>query len=175
MHIDRDYLNGHKLRIYWRWYLDYSSAFYTLANVYVVNNVNNRKLEASGEFSTYSDAEHPVTDFTYTTTCSLSETCNGGWINWRTDTSSVLNLNGWNSKVTIMIKSVDPWIANTVGLEIDYLQILDSNNNVVRQYDFTDKVCMEKTGGYYDYGQLRNPTSLLYGTRDYAGMDAPAG
>jgi len=95
------------------------------------------------------------------------KTCNGDWINWRTDTSPVLNLNGWNSEVTIMIKNVDLWIANTVGLQVGYLQILDSNDNVIRQYDFSSKVCMGVTSGYYGYGQLRNPTSMLYGTRNY--------
>ncbi len=176
MHIDKNYLNGKKLRVSWRWYLDYSSTSYTLGWLYVVNNVHNRKQENYGEFRTQGDIEHPVTDYTYATACSLTATCNGAWINWQTGTSGVLSLSGFSgSTVTIMIKSLDPWVANTVGLEVDYLQVLDSNNNVLRTYHFTDLVCMDKTGGYYDFGLLRKPTSVLYGTRNYAGMDAPTG
>jgi hypothetical protein len=167
-HIDKNQLQGNKLRIYWRWYLDYSDTSYTLANVYIVDNVANRKLENQGEFSTYNDVEHPVADFTYTTACSLSATCNGEWIDWTTSESNILDLSGYGSTLTIMIKSVDLWIANTVGLQVDYLQILNSNNQVLKTYDFSSSVYMDRTGGYYDYGTLRNPTSITYGTTNYA-------
>ncbi len=146
-HIDKNQLQGNKLRIYWRWYLDYSDTSYTLANVYIVDNVANRKLENQGEFSTYNDVEHPVADFTYTTACSLSATCNGEWIDWTTSESNILDLSGYSSTLTIMIKSVDLWIANTVGLQVDYLQILNSNNQVLKTYDFSSSVYMDRTGG----------------------------
>jgi len=176
MHIEKNYLNGKKLRISWRWYYDYPNDPVTLARVYVVNNVHNRKLENSGEFWTQGDVEHPVADYTSINPLSYAATSNGGWISWSTDTSAVLDLSGFSSSaVTIMIKTIDPWVQDTTGLEVDYLQILDSNNNVLRTYHFTDLVCMDKTGGYYDYGLLRKPTSMLYGTRNYAGMDAPTG
>ena len=168
LHIDKSQLQGNKLRIYWRWYLDYSQTSYTLAYVYVVNNVANRKLENQGEFSTYNDVEHPVTDFAHTTACWLTATCNGGWIDWTPSESNILDLSGYSSGVTIMIKGVDLWIANTVGLQVDYLQILNSNNQVLKTYDFSGSVYMDRTGGYYDYGMLRNPNSITYGTRNYA-------
>ncbi|MCW4002992.1 MAG: hypothetical protein NWE95_03650 [Candidatus Bathyarchaeota archaeon] len=167
-HIDKSYLHGNKLRVYWRWYLDYSGPSYTLAYVYVVNNVANRKLINEGEFRTENNEEHPITDFTYTTACWRTATCNGGWINWDTYTSNILDLSAYSSTVTIMIKSIDPWIANTVGLQVDYLQILNSNNQVIKTYDFSSPVSMDRSDTYYDYGILRNPTSMLYGTTNYA-------
>lgn len=176
MHIAKNYLNGKKLRICWRWYYDYPNNPATLAAVYVVDNVHNRKSENSGEFRTQGDIEHPFADYTAINPLNYTATSNGGWISWDTPTSEVLNLNSFSSSsVTIMIKAVDYWIGSTTGFEVDYLQILDSNNNVLRTYHFTDPVCMDKTGGYYDFGQLRKPTSILYGTRNYAGMDAPTG
>jgi hypothetical protein len=42
MHIDKDQLQGNKLRIYWRWFVDESGYSYSLADLYVVNNVNIR-------------------------------------------------------------------------------------------------------------------------------------
>jgi hypothetical protein len=60
-------------------------------------------------------------------------------------------------------------------MEIDYLQILDSSNNVLKEYHFTGSIFMDQTGTYYDYGLIRSPTSILYGTRNYEGMNAPEG
>jgi len=176
LHIEKDYLNGKKLRISWRWYYDWSGTFISISQLYVVNNVHNRKLENSGEFRTQGDIEHPIADYTSINPLSLYATSNGGWINWATNTSGVLNLNSFTSSVvTILIRTGDAWISETTGFEVDYLQILDSNNNVLRTYHFTSLACMDKTGGYYDYGLVRKPTGVLYGTRNYADMDAPAG
>jgi len=166
IHMNKNDLNGNKLRITWRWYLDYSNTQYTLGELYVVNNLHNRKLD-NAEFRTAADVEHPIADYTNILACSLTETCNGGWITTRTNTSPVLNLNGWDSYVTVIIKSVDPWIANTVELEVSSLQILDSNNNVLKTYNFNGKIWMETTGTTTDYGQIRDPTSTLYGTEHY--------
>jgi hypothetical protein len=172
IHMDKADLHNNKIRVNWRSYLDYSGAdVYTLAEVYVVNNVHNRKYtDNTHEFKYAADAEHPVVDYTNVRACDITTSYNNGWTSWRTDTSSTLNLNGWNDQVTLMIKSVDLWTGNTVGLEVDYIEILDSGNNVVKTYHFTDKVCMEQTGSTSDYGQLRNPSSVLYGTEDYANM-----
>jgi hypothetical protein len=168
IHMNKNDLDGNKLRISWRWYLDWSNVQYTLGELYVVDNLHNRKYSNQQEFVTANDIEHPIADYTNIQACSLTETCNGGWVSTRVDTSPVLNLNGWGSSVTVMIKSVDPWIANVVELEVNYLQILDSNNNVLKTYYFDGKIWMEKTGTYYDYGQIRDPTSTLYGTEEYA-------
>jgi len=167
---ERSYLDGKKLQISWRWYDDWSGSYYTLAELFVVNHDNNRHLENSGEFRTQNDAQHPVTDYTYLTACSYGATSNGGWVNWRTDTSATLSLSGFSSNViTVMIRAVDYWIADTTGLEVDYLRVLDSNNNVLNEYHFTtyENVFMEKTSGYYDYGLLRKPTFVHWGTQDY--------
>ncbi|MCW4003488.1 MAG: hypothetical protein NWE95_06215 [Candidatus Bathyarchaeota archaeon] len=154
----------------WRWYLDWSNNYYTLAELYVVDHEHNRRLENSGEFRTQSDAQHPVTDYNYIPACSYGAICNGSWIDWRTDTSSTLSLSSFSSNVvTVMIRAVDYWIADTTGLEVDYIKVLDSNNNVLHTYDFTyyENVFMEKTSGYYDYGLLRKPSFVHWGTQDY--------
>ena len=44
IHMNKNDLNGNKLRISWRWYLDWSNTQYTLGELYVVNNLHNRKL-----------------------------------------------------------------------------------------------------------------------------------
>ena len=175
MPIDKSYLHGKKLRISWRWYLDWSGTSYTLSHLYVVNKEYNRKLINSGEFRTQSDIEHPISDYTNTLACSYTATCNGGWISWRTDTSNVLDLSSFSSSiVSIVIKARDPWIADTTGLQVDYLQILDSNNNVLKEYHFTSDVFMERTGTYYDHGLVRKPSFISYGMEDYGnGDDAP--
>jgi len=167
IHMNKTDLDGNKLRISWRWYLDWTNTQYTLGELYVVDNLHNRKLD-NAEFRTNSDIEHPVTDHTNILACSLTETCNGGWVSTRVNTSPILNLNGWGSYVTVMIKSIDPWIANVVELEVNYIQILDSSNNVLKTYTFNGKIWMEQTGTVSDYGQIRNPTSTLYGTEIYA-------
>jgi len=66
-----------------------------------------------------------------------------------------------------MIKTHDPWVADTVGLEVDYLQVLDASNTVVKEYHFGGNVFMEQTGSYYDYGMLRKPNMVSWGTQDY--------
>lgn len=174
MHLDRDYLDGKKLRISWRWYYDWTGDYVDLADVFVVNHEHNRKLINSGEFRTQGDAEHPVTDYIYVTACSYATTSNGGWVNWQTDTSGILDLSSFTSSVvTIIIKNVDYWTADTVGLEVDYLQILDSNNNVLKTYHFQGYSFMESGGYYYDYGIFRRASFITYGTEDYYDMSAP--
>ncbi|MCW4006861.1 MAG: hypothetical protein NWF04_09785 [Candidatus Bathyarchaeota archaeon] len=168
LHIDKDYLDGKKLRVYWQWYLDRSGTSHTLNQLYVVDHEHDRKLINSGEFRTQSDAEHPVTDYTYITACSYTATCNGGWVGWRSDTSGVLDLSGFSSDVvSVMIKNVDPWVAYTAGLQVYYVQVLDSGNNVLKDYRFTGNVFMEETGTYYDYGLIREPNMISWGTTDY--------
>jgi hypothetical protein len=168
MSFDRDYLDGKKLQIYWRWYLDWTNAYYTLSEVYVVDHNHSRRLMNSGEFRTEGGAQIPVTDYNYITACSYGATCNGGWIDWDTDTSPVLDLSGFYSDiVTVMIKAYDPWIADTTGLQIDYLRVLDSSDTVLKEYHFTGNVFMEQTSTYYDYGLIRNPTMVSWGTTDY--------
>jgi hypothetical protein len=176
MHIAKDYLDGKKLRVSWRWYYDYNDDPVTLSYLYVVDHQHDRRLSNSGEFSTSNNAEHPVTDYNYVTACSYPATSNGGWVSWQTATSNVLDLSSFSSStVTIMIKNVDHWIADTVGLQVDYLQILDSSNNVLKEYHFTGGVFMDKTGSTYDYGLTRKTTSMLYGTQDYVGIGATPG
>jgi hypothetical protein len=170
IHIDKSQLHGNKLRIRWRWYYNlYDPRQLTLAQVYVVNNVHNRKLENSGEFRTQGDIEHPVADYTSINPLNYAAVSPGGWISWDTPTSSVMNLNGFSSTVTIMIKAVDYWVGSTTALEVDYLQILNSNNQVLKTYDLSSPVSMDVTGSatWYDFGLLRKPTSMLYGTRNY--------
>jgi hypothetical protein len=166
---DKDLLNGKKLAIQWRWYLDYDNYPATLAELYVVCHENNRKLENQYEFRCQNDQQHPVTDFTYITACSYSATSNGGWIDWRVDTSGILDLSSFNSPIVeVMIKTIDPWVEDTTGLQFDCLQILDSDNEVVKEViPVGESVFMEKTGGNYDYGLIRRSTMTSWGTRDY--------
>jgi len=176
MPIDKSYLNGKKLSVRWRWYEEYSGASYTLAQLYVVNHEHNRKLVNQYEFRTQSDVEHPISDYTNIYACNYTATSNGGWVNWVTRTSGVLNLASFTSSIVcIVIKTADYWVADTAGFEVDYLQILDSNNNVLKEYHFTGYVCMERTGTYYDNGLVRKPSFTSYGMSDYGGDDgAPA-
>jgi hypothetical protein len=166
--IDKDYLNGKKVSVSWHWYIDWSGVQYTTAQLYIVDHNHFRKLCDSGEFQTGSNIEHPISDYTNIYACSYTATCNGGWIDWRTDTSGILDLDSFSSSVvSIVIKTNDPWIADTSGLEVDFLNILDSNNNVLKEYHFSGNVFMEQTWTLYDYGLIRNPTMNSIGTIDY--------
>jgi hypothetical protein len=179
MHISKDYLNGKKLRVDWRWYLDYSNYYATLSWLYVVDHQHDRHKENTDEFRTQSDSEHPITDYTYIQALSRAATSpvGGGWIDWSIDTSNILDLSGFSSPtVTIMFKTYDPWEQDQTGMEIDYLQILDSSNNVLKEYHFTGSVFMDVSSGYYDYGMVRKPSSVLWGTTNYpVEMDPPTG
>jgi hypothetical protein len=44
-------------------------------------------------------------------------------------------------------------------LDVNWIKILDSNNNVLKTYDFTNSVVMEVTGTYEDYGLYRKYVS----------------
>ena len=160
LHIDKSYLHGNKLRIRWRWYYDYPNNPATLASVYVVNNVHNRKLQNDGEFRTQGDIEHPVADYLSINPLNYAAVSNGGWISWGTPISDVMNLNGFSSTLTIMIKAVDWWIGSTTGLEVDYLQILNSNNQVLKTYDFSDdSVFIRGVHNLFFYSLLANEIS----------------
>lgn len=169
MPFDKSYLNGKKLHVYWRWYSDLSGGYpVQLAKLFVVDHNHNRSRIDEAEFDTAGDTEHPIIDYTYTTACTYGAICNGGWISWRTDTSGTLDLSSFTSYVvSVIIKTADPWTSYTTGIQVDYLQVLDASNNVLTEYHFTGSIFMERTDTHYDYGLIRKPSCVLWGTTDY--------
>ncbi len=169
MPFDRSYLDGKKLRVYWQWYYDYYGDPVTLAELYVVDHELNRRLINDDEFRTTVDnVQHPISDYTSVLACSYPATSNGGWIGWRQDTSGILNLSGFSSStVDVVIRGVDLWTADTTGLQVCYIQVLDSSNNVLKTCYFVGPVIMDRTDTSYDFGLLRTPSMTSYGTLWY--------
>lgn len=175
MPFDRSYLDGKKLRVYWQWYYDYYGDPVTLAELYVVDHELNRRLINDDEFRTTVDnVQHPISDYNSVLACSYPATSNGGWIGWREDTSGILNLSGFSSStVSVVIRAVDYWTADTTGLQVCRIQVLDSSNNVLKTCYFVGSVIMDQLNTYFDYGLLRTPSMTSYGTlwypADYGG------
>lgn len=157
IHAKKGYLNGKKLKICWRVYFSYSS-IQTLAYLHVVNNPHLRT-KTTDEFKDNDGTEHPLADYTELQLLS-KQNAGVGWSPWSEDTSAVIDLSSFTSDfVTILIRTVDGWAAQTVMAEIDYLQILDSEDNVLKTFHFTESVAMERTGTLRDYGLYRKYVS----------------
>ena len=155
IHAKKDYLDGKKLRIYWRVYYSYSQVKYGLGKVYVVDNPHLRT-KTTDEFKDNDDVEHPIEDYENIALLSIDSSGTAGWTDWTTSTSSVIDLSNFTSSyVTILIRLVDGWVSQTVMLDVDYLQILDSSDNVLKTFHFTESVVMEQTGTLRDYGLYR--------------------
>jgi len=155
----RQYLHGKKLKICWKVYYSYPEVKSSLGTVYIIDNPHLRT-KTTEEFVDNEDIEHPLSDYTNLLALSIDSSGSEGWTNWTTSTSSVLDLSNFSSDyVTILIRLVDGWTGQTTMLDIDYLQILDSSDNVLKTFDFTESVNMEQTGTTRDYGLYRKKVS----------------
>jgi len=153
LNIPRSDLNGKKLRIRWNVYYTYpDSRDLKLGTLYVFNAAFDRKDMTS--YFKPGQSREPMLDYTHIEAMHYpGPKGRSGWLGWRTDTSGVLSLSGWSSDyVTVLIKLTDWWSGQRVIVDIDYLQILDSSNNVLKTFHFTGSVSMEQTGTYNDYG-----------------------
>jgi hypothetical protein len=143
------------VQVYWNVYYSYSDTRdLALGSVIVLDAELNRKqtLAISGIESlfTYIEATH------YPGPLGAP----AGWLGWRTDTSGVLNLSTFTKDyVTLMIRLTDGWTGQTVMVDVDWLKILDANDNVLLTFDFTESVVMEVTDTYEDYGLYRKYVS----------------
>jgi len=154
----RAYLHGKKLKIHWKAYFS-ASTTPILGSVYIVDNPHLRT-KTTEEFADNDDTEHPLNDYTNIQVLSIEAKGSAGWTNWTTSTSSVLDLSDFVSDyVTILIRLIDSWTGQTVMLDVDYLQILDSSDNILKIFDFTESVDMEQTGTTRDYGLYRKKVS----------------
>ncbi|WNZ28675.1 MAG: DUF2341 domain-containing protein [Candidatus Bathyarchaeota archaeon] len=149
----KSYLDGKRIQMYWRAYFTYGGTR-DLGQVYVVDNEHLRT-KTTDEFYDNDNTQHPVMDYTYVNPLTLSNT-GSGWTSWTTQTSDVLDLSSFSSDyVTILICAGDYWIQQTTILDLDYMKILDSSNNTLKTFDFTETIDMEQTGTYRDYGLYR--------------------
>jgi len=153
--IPKNYLNGKKVQVYWNVYFSYSdSRDLGLAKVLVLDTELNRKQSLSigsiENLFTNVEATHYPGPLGAPT----------GWLSWRTDTSNILDLSTFTSDyVTLMIRLADAWTGQTVMVDVDWLKILDTSNNVLLTFDFPDNVTMEVSNTYEDYGLYRKYTS----------------
>jgi hypothetical protein len=149
--VPRDWLNGKKVQINWNGYFSYAQAR-EIANVVVLNTELNRKQSLATNWI----------DAIYTNVKLVSYTSSGssGWTGWQTTTSGTISISSFSNKyVTLVIRCADAWAGHTVMLDVNWIKILDSNNNVLKTYDFTNSVVMEVTGTYEDYGLYRKYVS----------------
>ena len=157
-HALRTYLHGKKIRIYWRAYYSSMASADEFAGVYVINNPHQR-WKTTGEFADNDNTEHPITDYTKTLLVWIPRP-NSTWGAWTTSTSGVIDLSAFSSDfVTLLIRHYDNWNTQSVQVEVDYFQILDASNNILKEYHFLNSVKMEQTGGLRDYGLYRKDVS----------------
>jgi hypothetical protein len=76
-----------------------------------------------------------------------------GWNGWFESTSHLPVLStGMNSNilkqeyVTVLVRMIDTWVADTVIMDIDYLQILGAQNKVLYEFQFKGSIMMELIG-----------------------------
>jgi len=154
----RTYLHGKKLKIYWKVYFS-ANTTPILGAVYIIDHPHLRT-KTTEEFTDNDGTEHPLNDYTNIQVLSIQPKGSAGWTDWTTSTSSVLDLSDFSSDyVTILIRLTDSWTGQTVMLDVDYLQILDSSDNVLKTFDFTESIDMEQTGTTRDYGLYRKKVS----------------
>jgi hypothetical protein len=146
--VPKSYLHGKKVQIYWNGYFS-ASVSRVIGWVYVLDGVLDRssKLATTGVTVQFPSIQL----LTYATTSGKT-----GWMGWRLNTSSIINLSSFSSEyVTLIIGLSDGWDTSTVMLDIDYLNILDANNNVLITYHFTGSLLTDSSGGYEDGGIYR--------------------
>jgi len=150
--VPKSFLHGKKLQIYWNGYFSYK---YSRVIGWVL--VVDAKLDRAHYLTT----EKILDQFPYIMPLSYATiTGRTGWMGWRLDTSDVLDLSSFTSEyVTIVIALDDGWIGQTVMIDVDYLNILDANDNLVKSYHFTETIIMETSGTYEDCGFLRTYVS----------------
>jgi len=155
--VKKDLLNGKKLKINWNVYYSYpsDSRDLKLATLYVFN-ANFERNNMLNYFKPNQNRE-PIFDYTCIEATHYPGPLGVGgsprWLGWRIDQSNTLDLSSMTSNyVTILIRMVDGWTGQTVMVDIDYLQILDSTDNIVAEYHFTGNVIMEVAGTLNDYG-----------------------
>jgi len=150
--VPRDWLNGKKVQINWNGYFSTALAR-KIANVVVLDTELNRKQSLA---INWVDSIYTSTELVSYTSSSSSS----GWTGWQTTTSGTISISSFSNKyVTLMIRCADAWTGQTVMLDVNWIKILDANNNVIKTYDFTNSVVMEVTGTYEDYGLYRKYVS----------------
>ncbi|MCD6240382.1 hypothetical protein J7K27_02505 [Candidatus Bathyarchaeota archaeon] len=153
LNIERHFLNRKKLRIRWNVYYSYADSRDLALGTLYVFDAQFVRTDMTSYFKPEQNRE-PMFDWTYVKAAHYPGPLGrSGWLGWRIDTSEVLDLSAWTSDyVTILIRLRDSWAAQKVIVDVDYVQILDASDNVVREYHFTKDVVMEVTGTLNDYG-----------------------
>ncbi len=155
---DRSYLDGKKVRVYWRVYQAGNVNPRTIGHVHIVDHAHLRS-KTTDEFQDNDDTTHPISDYTNIHLFSLTANYKE-WTAWTTTTSTVMDLSAWTSDyVTLLIHNRDAWAGGATHTEVDYMQILDSGDNVLKTFDFTESIVMEQTGTLRDYGLYRKYSS----------------
>jgi hypothetical protein len=148
----KSFLNGKKVQICWNGYFS-SPDSRTIGQVLVLDAELNRKQTLS---------KNRIAQL-FTNILLLSYNTVGGrtgWMGWRTDTSGIIDLSAFTSNyITLVIVGEDGWTGQTVMVDVDWLKILDADNNALSPFDFTESVVMEFTGEYEDYGLYRKYVS----------------
>jgi hypothetical protein len=143
----RDFLNGKKIQIHWRGYAPPDQEDWEAGEVAVGCPVLLRT-HPSTWFPEFPEDYESLVLMAY----EIEYTDEGGWFEWRTDTSDIIDAS-WCKEKYVMLEIIS-W-----GLDIDWVKILDGGDNVLLTYHFTGTVVMEQTGTYCDYGLLRKYVS----------------
>ena len=145
----RSYLHGKKVQIYWDAYADTSQTVFF--RVIIVNT----ELHRAQSLPTNS-----ITNIFQWLVAAVYSTTTTGWSGYKITTSGVLDLSSFTSSyVTLLICLPDHSTTYSTILEVDWVKILDANNNVLMTFHFTEDLIMEVTNTYEDYGVVRKRVS----------------
>ena len=148
----RSDLDGKKIQVRWNAYFTYHVHYnLQLLTLWVIDHPLNR----TDQTSYFADGlnREPIFDYTNILCAVHPGPYRVGWTGWSTDSGSVLDLSSWSSEyVTILIRTVDAWVQQSVVGDIDWLKISDANDNVLDLFDFSGPAQMEVLETYHDYG-----------------------
>jgi len=146
--MSKSFLHGKKIQVYWNGYLDLTLSR-PIGKILVLDTQLNRKqsLPVNWLVNLFTN----ILLLEYDSVAGQS-----GWMGWRLDISNIIDLSSFTSDyVTLVIIGNDGWTGSSTMLDVDYIKILDANDNVIITYDFDKNIIMEVTNTYEDYGIYR--------------------
>jgi hypothetical protein len=158
--IGRGILQGARIKVRWNVFHSYPDPRdLDLATVYVFDGHFDRR-NMDSYFKPDQDRE-PIFDYLNVKVLQYPFQHKVGWSGWFESISNPLVSSTWTNDsasrqeyVTVLVRMVDSWTADTVMVDVDYLQILDARSRVLCDFQFAGSIKMELIDTLNDYGIL---------------------